>query len=208
MIEFEIKNRSSTPPQGWKYTQPESGATFAHYDYITWKNSILSHRKANNYPIPDDFEDDLVNEACKQNPHWPGSVCKRLASPRGHARKKLGWKEAFAFLRVLEAFVKQGGALVDQEEANRRAEICARCPKNIPIASSCGACETGLRSLLKFLIRDKKTWADAEIESCGVCGCNLKASVWFPLEVQQQGLSEEQKAEFRSIDYCWKRSGL
>ncbi len=54
-IEFEIANRNVTPPNGWSYTQPESGATFRSHDYRSWTRDILSHRKANGYALGDDW---------------------------------------------------------------------------------------------------------------------------------------------------------
>lgn len=207
-IEFEIANKNVTPPQGWSYTQPESGATFKSHDYRSWTRDILSHRKANGYPVGDEWEEELISDACKQNSHW-NTVCKRVGVHQGSGTKKLGFKHAMAFLKTLRAFVEQGGLYVEQEEADRRAEICSRCPKNKPVGFSCGACAAGLLGLLRWLLGKRTVFAASEIENCSVCLCDLKAAVWFPVEAQKAGLTEPQIEEFKKLDsFCWKAQGL
>ena len=87
--------------------------------------------------------------------------------------------------------------LVPQEEAERRAEICAKCPMQIP-TSGCWGCK-GIAGLLPQIAGAKTTSFDLQLSACGVCGCYNAVSVHLPLSVQQDA-----SLDFPS--YCWKRS--
>jgi len=208
-VEFEITNRSITPPGGWKYTQPESGAVFKSHDYRTWTSDILSHRKANGYAFGEEWEAELLDQACKENPNYGQSVCKRIMDTKIRPKKRPGFKEAIGFLRVLQSFVKSGGVYVDESIAAERAEICARCPHNQPQDFSCGSCASAIMSLLGWLMGKRTLPADYTLNSCNLCGCNLRAAIWFPVSAQKDGLSEEQKIAFEGVrGFCWKAKEL
>jgi len=69
---------------------------------------------------------------------------------------------------------------VSAAEAQVRAEICAGCPRNVPI-SGCSACRN-LVGLVFNVIGNRKTPLDSKLKACGVCRCELKAAVHIPLE--------------------------
>jgi hypothetical protein len=96
---------------------------------------------------------------------------------------------------------------VPQEEAEKRAEICAGCEFNMNIAGSCGACADRLARALT-IIGSRRTRLDDKLGACALCSCALRVAVHIPLEAQHAGLSQELKEDFRRVDYCWKREGL
>jgi hypothetical protein len=72
----------------------------------------------------------------------------------------------------------------------------------------CGACMSAVLSIIHSIIGNRKTSRDGELGACLVCSCSLKAAVHIPLNVQQTGLPDHLKEDFKKIDYCWKKEGL
>lgn len=205
-IRFEITNTQVTPPGGWNYKQPESGAVFKSYDYKSWKDAVLSHRKANGYPIPINFEQELINDACHQNPDWKGNSCKNILN-RNRRKVPLSFERAVAFLKVLQSFVVDSKAqFVDQEEAERRASMCVGCPNNQETSFGCGACVAVVDGFISALLGKKSTTSDQKLGFCAICSCKNSISVHYPLEAQKHGLTEEMKQMFHEMeDQCWKK---
>lgn len=98
------------------------------------------------------------------------------------------------FFNAVKGFIASGGELVEQDEADRRAQICLKCPSNVPIRG-CMGCSGLIPKLLK-LTKGASTEYDKELKGCGVCGCQLKAKVHLPTE-----LSEDDDLEFPA--HCW-----
>lgn len=206
MLEFEVANVHECPPGGWHYVQPESGRVFESYDYSTWINQIRDHRLANGYPISADWELELQNDLCRRHPEWGNVVCHRLdgkSFPR-----RLSFSATLSFLNMLGQWVKKGAHFVTQEEAERRANICATCPMNVPIAFGCAVCYSQVQEVIAWLGGQTKTERDDQLGICGICSCSLKPSVHFPLEAQQANLTDEMKEQFKSLGYCWKAENL
>lgn len=203
MIEFEIINTSESPPGGYWYTQPESGRTFHHYARGPFLDAIRDHRLANEYPISATWVQEIEDEMCKGNPGWLGRACRRVGDR--HNPRQLSFAATLSFLQMLVGWFVRGAQLVDQEEANRRANACAGCPMNKELSFGCGLCMSSIYEALKKLIGDRKTDRDDVLGSCGICSCSLKAAVWFPLKAQQLNLTDEMKEEFSKLSWCWKR---
>ncbi len=147
----------------------------------------------------------LIDDACRQNPHWSRVPCRRISDDKVRVKRKAGFKDALNFLKVLEGFVKGGGLYVSEEIANARAERCAACQFNQPIGYGCGACEAGLKRLLGWLLGNRTVFAQDSLESCAICACSLQAAVWFPLRTQLGGLTEDQKQALENVENCWKK---
>lgn len=86
--------------------------------------------------------------------------------------------------------MKAGFRFVPEEEAERRAAICAACPLNVQV-QGCMGC-SGVSALVKMIRRDRRTGVDGN-----ACGCELKVKVLVPSEV----------VDNRGVDYpawCWQ----
>lgn len=95
--------------------------------------------------------------------------------------KHVGRQEIARFLQTVQKFISNGGKLVDQSLADKRAQICTTCPENIPIVG-CMGCSGLVPKLLKAT-KGASTEYDNKLRGCGVCGCQLKAKVHLPDEV-------------------------
>ena len=205
--DFEIDNTKTTPPGGWSYKHPLSPKPFTDYDYSRWRKTIEDFFMGNDIPMGPNWLEMIHSQACEQNPHW-GKFCKRWTGKVNIKRKPVSFAVLMQFLKVLGKWIASGGKLVDQEEANRRAAICTRCPYNAPENQGCGTCMASLLSGIHKLKGDRSTPSDSLCGSCLICGCELKTAVWFPLSAQTFGLTEEMKNQFKEIPYCWKNENL
>lgn len=129
-------------------------------------------------------------------------LCSRMAGnvncvPCDKAKQSLGFGAIVRWVRAMYHFAKNNKfELVGQEEAERRAEICAKCPLQIQ-TSGCWGCK-GIAGLLPHIAGAKTTSFDLQLKACGVCGCYNAVSVHLPLEVQ-----EDASLDFPS--HCWKK---
>lgn len=207
MIEFEYLDMSNSPPNGWKIKVPKTGIEFKHYDYRAISKAYKSHCGANGILLSPNWEEEFISEMCKQNPHW-GRQCRPTITNKV-VKRRLSLTAVLSFLNMMRAWAESTlsgkAAFVTQEEAERRAGICANCPLNTTLQFSCGACMGAVLTLIQAIIGKRKTSQDEHLGACLICSCSLKAAVHVPVDVQREGLSQELKDDFDGIKYCWKR---
>lgn len=130
------------------------------------------------------------------------ALCSRMAGninciPCSKARQSLGFSEIVRWVKAMYQFAKTNKfQLVSQDEANKRAETCAKCPLQVSV-SGCWGCK-GIAGLIPHIAGAKTTPFDMQLKACGICGCYNAVSVHLPLNVQQ-----DSNLEFP--DYCWKK---
>jgi hypothetical protein len=112
-------------------------------------------------------------------------------------------KRAAQGTAVVLDWLTSGGAPVAQELANKRAAICAACPKNVEGSWYTTAPAELIKSTLEAR-KDLKleTPSDAALKSCDVCRCLLKLKVWCPLSHIVAKTKPEIMAEFPK-ENCW-----
>ncbi len=169
----------------WRYAQPETGAVFTGFAYSLMRDKVIQHRRAMDIPFD---EVAFMDELCRQNTAIP---CSGRVIPPGERHMTIA--DVRRFLSSLSSW---DGSFVDQEEAERRATICAGCPMNV-VVHGCKGCG-GILKWVNEKLGGNVTSKDRALESCAVCGCFNAVSVWLPLEAQNvEGL------EFP--DHCWKQ---
>lgn len=122
------------------------------------------------------------------------------------------YKTVQSFVQSLWSFFIGGGQLVDQNTANMRAAICASCHNNkesgeIKRSGCCGKgklASLAINTVRSSLIKDKKTTSDSRLLACGLCGCDLKIKVWFPLSALGQTVEEANAWP----SFCWRKKIL
>ena len=190
-----LADMMTTPPGGWKFKVEETGETISAPDYGRLLLGARTSLERAGLMTPLDYETIFQDQLCRQNPH---TKCEVTVAPTNETRQiKAG--DVLRFLKVMASWAGAKGATVPQEEADRRAEICAGCPYNVT-AAGCSAC-MGIASKVAELTDEKKTRFDAQLENCGVCGCSNKAQVWLPLEVLKKGITPDM--DFPE-EWCWK----
>lgn len=120
------------------------------------------------------------------------------------------FKTVQSFSQFVAAFLANGGGLVDQNTANIRAATCAGCHNNKAsgdVRKVCSACNkmsnAAINKFRALVIKDNKTTSDSRLLTCGICGCDLKISVWIPNEAL---VTKEDANAYPS--FCWKKKIL
>jgi len=191
-LRFCYQRKTDVPPQGWWVTCPITGEIVRGGDWFDMVKNCEKLIMLRGLVPPTDLISQIEN-----------SLCERLAGsgncvPCSSVKQTLGFGEIVRWVRAMYNFATQSKfQLVDQEEAERRAKICAACPHQIS-ASGCWGCK-GIAGMLPAIAGARKTSYDGQLKACGVCGCFNAVSVHLPLDVQQD-------AHLSFPDYCWKKS--
>lgn len=191
---MKLQETEKCPPGMWAYTQPESGEIFRHFSMDALLSQVARHRKAMGYAMPADWVEKLQDDMCEQNKgKWPERWCGD-PPPAPNGKRRATIRDIFRFLSTVESLSANGWKAVPQEEAERRASICAQCPHNTRI--SCLGCN-GVAKLASNLLGKRGTAYDDRLQSCDICGCVLKLKVHIPMEsVDNTGLEYP--------DFCWQ----
>lgn len=191
-------------PGGHRYRDFDTGFLVKGYDLPNLKKEAKKHRLANNLPIPENFEAMVETQLCEQMP--PG----RCYFVSGSGPQKLCEVKqdsilagAAAIVSLVTQWLLGGDVFVSQEEANRRADICCRCPKNTGVhgCTSCGVLKAA-KEMLGGITGNRTTPLDDRLHACCLCGCLLKTIVHIRLDILHKGFTDEQRA--LSPSHCWK----
>lgn len=120
---------------------------------------------------------------------------------RFQSQPEIDGEAVLRWLDTVEAQITTGNPLVPQEEAERRAEICAGCPKNGRVKGCVWCKKMAVR--LGQMLAGRYTRFDRFIDGCAICKCELKAAVHVDLAVQQAGIDRATNDEFPT--HCWKK---
>jgi hypothetical protein len=194
-----IADKNKALPRGSKYKDPHSGMDFPHsglhiYSWESLLRQIKTHRIACDGDLDIGWEMRVEHEFCEQNP----SIRSIHYAPSKDLTITVGDMSRFGY--SLKTHILNGAKNVPQEEANRRAEICMKCPMRIE-SGICSGCNNLLSFFDGVIFGKKSTPYDDRLGNCGVCKCYNKISVHWPLEAQSiEGINPE---DFP--DFCWKR---
>lgn len=187
---FCYPRKSSVPPLGWIVNCPIVNEEVYGGDFWDMVKNCEKLVLSKGIATPLDFVTQIEHNLCDRLAGDSGCVpCSRI-------KQTLGFGEIVRWVRAMYSFaVNQGFQLVPQEEAERRAKICAACPYQIN-TSGCWGCK-GIAGMLPQIAGAKTTSYDNQLKACGVCGCYNAVAVHLPIDVQSS-----EKLEFP--DFCWK----
>ncbi len=203
-IKMRLKAKNQIPyGGGYKILDPLTGIRI---EAVTWDHlmtKVRDERRANGAPLGLELEDEVEQWACIAHPDEVDVVDERLPK-----RRSFGLDDIVRGTRTILSFLASGKVLVSQEEAERRAEICCKCPLNIGYSMSCSVCDK-LSDIVQGIIGPVRTTHDQQLLSCGVCQCSLKAAVHVPLDVLNQANTAEMNQAFAVMQEtykCWHNS--
>ena len=187
---FCYPRKTEVPPRGWFVNCPIVNEEVHGGDFWDMVGNCekLLHSKGIMPPV--DFVSQIEH-----------NLCDRLAGntncvPCSKSKQTLGFAQIVRWVRAMYHFARTNKfQLVDQEEAERRAKICAACPYQIA-TSGCWGCK-GIAGMLPQIAGARKTSYDSQLKACGVCGCFNSVSVHLPIDSQGG-----EDLEFP--DFCWK----
>lgn len=198
-----LPNLTNTPPGGWRYTVPETGIVRGPFSgWHQLYDDLKSHYQATGYKIPENIFDLVEQSICKDFPEYcgaPTSFIQRV----GNALKSMGhtFNAAHRCLITLVSHRAGSGERPSQQQINARAEVCASCPMNQDL-EFCSTCNIAtLNRLVQKIAGSMTTPFDAQLKSCAVCHCNLKAKIATKHEAIWNFMPEDQKKLLPET--CW-----
>jgi hypothetical protein len=166
-------------------------------------NRAVAYRRSNSIPIGLDFEEEIEAQVCQRYPQ----ECEVSKRSMGVATIAPGLWDVVRGSQIMMQHRINGAELVSQEEANRRAEICYRCPMRAQMTLPCSRCTGVLENIVNVITGSHGTPFDEKLSACSVCKCYISASVWMPLDTQCIGVTDEQREKFgfaKEFFNCWK----
>lgn len=189
---FCYSRKTDTPSGGWFVSCPIVNERVDGGDFWDMVQKCESMLLSRGIKPPADFVSQIENNLCNRLPG--DSNCVPCSGEKQH----LGFKDVVRWVRAMYSFAVQSKfELVPQEEAERRAKICAACHRQIS-TSGCWGCK-GIAGLLPHIAGARKTSYDNQLKACGVCGCYNAVSVHIPLDA----IDNEDHLDFP--DFCWKK---
>ena len=99
---------------------------------------------------------------------------------------------------------------VPQELAEKRASVCAVCPKNIQGKHLSEYFTAPAAAMIKERLErmkqlDLHTSHDEKLQTCDACLCQMRLKVWFPMALVLKRLTKERRAELnQDSPRCWQ----
>lgn len=178
---------------GWFYPVEQTKVVLVSVGWKTLVKETREHLRGNDLPVPPDLNEQMMAWYCST---VGGVACGEPPPVAPHDLRAL----AERFLRTAKKFVFDGGQKVPQEEAERRAAICATCPKNTHADWCSGCFLTSLTASAVKMVSGWTTSQDAKLQSCSVCGCRLSLKTHLSLESMRY-----RELDGLWPDHCWAK---
>ena len=186
------------PPGGWHYTVEQTGVRIDAASARSLKSKIRQHLKANNLPLPENFDAWVEDAICTQG-GYGNPFCGNAPAKRDGRMPVLSLSMATRFIRTMLGVIRDR-KLVSPEEVERRIAICNACPLASTIGG-CRGCSTVFRKAKRLLDRLPAVTAP-EKEFCGACGCLLQALTWIPNSTLDLAVGSERPPYAAG---CWRQ---
>lgn len=188
-----LRYKQYSPPGGvYFYTVPETGVSFEHGVLDALVLEVRQHYVANKLTPPENLTAVIEDFICAQ---MPEGVCRGHGTTESEAWKHVSPQQVKDFTKLIFEKRRLGERFfVSQEEAEKRATICASCPFNL--MNLCTTCTQLKGYAAKYLV-GRATTQDRLLGVCGKCGCMLEAKV----HVTKEALAKTQQHEYPP--HCW-----
>lgn len=213
-----IQNASITPVGGWGWADPQTGFAY-NLDYGTGErglSQLMEHvrrYRADNMLAaidPQELRRLIEGEICKR-PGMESRCCDATQAKRTLQQTISGGLAAAK--AVIGTFIpgEHEMNMVSSKLAERRADVCKKCPMNNPPTDQSALEQLEDKAMLK-LVGSRKTSVSDELFSCGVCTCNVRAKVWFGRRLINGSLNNETKRRLAEVTIgrdgkpmvCWQ----
>jgi len=205
---LKLNRTDQVPPGNYRFTVPETGYHIGGMFTISdLYDKVERHYNDNNIPLPDNWRDKVVDQLCQQ---LPAGWCFYDDGKQHEGNDSiLSFDNILKGVKSLAAIASNVVAgqdpFVDQNEAEERAKICARCFYNQK-SNFCMGCG-GARVILDMVGEVKgsrKTSIDYALQNCGICGCRNDAIVHVKKNLLLTG--EKQETTNKRPDWCWMKN--
>lgn len=204
MLRAVLDSKMSIPYGGhFQINRPDLGMVAGGTNFEMLIRNLINYRKANGIPMGLEFEDEVEREICKLYP----AACHETSNLIPNRDRTYSFADVIQGTKAMIAFKLAGSPMVSQDEANRRATICSHCPNNVNFSKPCSGVCGELQDIVVSLVGGKSTPLDSALNSCAICSCFNRASVWVELDVMWKTLTPTQKEQFKTAKEqhgCWK----
>jgi hypothetical protein len=169
-------------------------------------NSVRAYRHANGIPIGLEFETEVCRVLCQQVP----GACEESDPRQPPPNRGLSVTDVIHGTVAFTKDIVSGQNHVSVEEATRRANICRGCRHNVGWSRPCSnwMCAGVGEVMARVGQLPSLGGLEESLNSCKVCGCLNRISVFYDLALQQSVLTAEQRDQFaylKEIGHpCWK----
>lgn len=196
-------NWNNSPPGGWRYYVKETGILMRDTTLGEVINKVNANLESNGFPPMDRqvLKDQIEEEICKETPDYCTGNDVIPGNPVGRRNRSIN--EVISGTKTIGSWVMhllKGKGNASVEEAERRAEICSKCPENIN-PEGCTSCKQAAVKGLLGKVVPFKTSKDNELKSCRVCGCYLKLKVCIDQKILEKNMPAYVIKELP--DHCW-----
>lgn len=194
-----LKFPHTTPPDGFIYTQPETGTRIEGDTLAECIERVVAHREWKGLERADKglASQDIQRQICMG---MPKGVCQAEPGedyqPFKDNSRDFTAASVMAASETLIRHVINGGELVSVEESERRASICRGCRfnRNSPSWVCAKICAT----LDKLVPKGRE---QPGLQICGICSCSTKLKTLIPLAVL---LPANERRGLIFPSYCWQ----
>lgn len=193
--------RNMTPPQrdGWGWTFKDGPVMITGHTFDDLVQNVGAWRIKNRRPMGDP-EKEIEAQICELWPHFCTPEKGEKMPPPADKGVTAG---PTLIQRVSKWLSILGKSLpfVNQDEAERRAAICASCKKNELWETGCATCIQAARAELLKVRGGRSTTHDDKLQACIVSGIDNKTQVHIALSALN--VTESQKKHLPAN--CWKK---
>ncbi len=200
-----LRFSNQVPQGGFRYRQAESQLVIEGESLTDLVNRVRDHRIHKGL-APTDRETISV-EVQRQ-------ICGRLGlaecSPEGIADEwtpvpadsdVMSLEKIVSFSRAGWEWMKSGGELVPLHEAERRRDICVKCPANADLGHDCFTCKLG--QMVSEAVPAERRFPDVRV--CAFCSCSLSAKCSAPESVI---VASDKGRDILYPNHCWQKAIL
>lgn len=223
---LHVRNHTTTPPGGWWFKTdtgiqlpPPGQGIPGTYAYADLEAMVVAWYKANGRHVPPDISAQIEHQMCARlPPEFCADSSGRLLALHPWSGLRQTISQIVEGTTALLSWLASGFEFVPQAEADARAAVCASCPFNGPAVGCTGCVGSAMQTLrvsLRQLVGARKTAVDGRLNSCYICGCELRVKVWVPRAILASHMSGDQAKAFPAGDApgmppgfagCWLRS--
>lgn len=104
--------------------------------------------------------------------------------------------------KILNEWLGEGGHVVGQEHAQRRADVCLKCPNNQAGFSLADSVSRAIREQVEIKNHLRlRVDGEKKLLTCSVCLCVLKLKCWLPLDKVLYETEPDELEKFPA--HCW-----
>lgn len=183
------------PHRGHRFKDGD-GATIVGETWGGVISRVIARRKRNNMP-PGNPHEEVMAQACQQEP----AACQETNDAKEQARQS-HLKVASIKVRVLQwltGLKTPVDHFVEPAEAQRRADICAACPKAVAMPEGCGSCRKAAEEMRNGILAGRKADSRLVQRGCDVFGSDLAVQAWLELTAEERSEAPENCPRRRSL---------